>query len=123
MPLYETKVTLKGKLVNEEVDFTKHTEMLINLLKQVPELKELSTENKKSYYGHWVEIKAHIDMFGSLSGILKKVEEGAPYNILLKVSRDIDAKSFDEAQKIAYEWLCGVGDLLKKNMNLEVSIK
>jgi hypothetical protein len=121
MPIYETTVTLKGKL-NEELDLQKHTEMLVNILKKIPELENISTKNRKSYYGNWTEITGNIDMFGSLSGILKKIEEGAPYNLIIRTSRNLDANSFDEAQKVAYDWLKEVGNLLEKDMNLKVSL-
>ncbi len=61
-------------------------------------------------------------MFGSLSGILKKTEEGAPYNLIMRVSRNLDAGSFEEAQTTAYEWLKEIGKLLEKDMNLKVTM-
>ncbi|MFX1520990.1 MAG: hypothetical protein ACFFCD_13825 [Promethearchaeota archaeon] len=121
MPIYETTVTLKGKL-NEELDLQKHTEMLINTLKKIPELENISIKNRKSYYGHWTEIQGHIDMFGSLSSVLKKIEEGAPYNLIMRVSRNLDANSFEDAQKMAYDWLKKIGQLLENDMNLKISI-
>jgi len=121
MPIYETTVTLKGKL-NEELDLEKHTKQLINILNKVPELENISTKNRKSYYGNWTEINGNIDMFGSLSGILKKIEEGAPYNLIIRTSRNLDASSFDEAKNIAYNWLKEVGILLEKDMNLKVTM-
>jgi len=121
MPIYETTVTLKGKL-NEELDLQKHTDMLVSVLEKIPELENTSTKNRKSYYGNWTEIQGNIDMFGSFSGILKKIEEGAPYNLIMRVSRNLDADSFEEAQKTAYDWLKEVGKLLEKDMNLKVSL-
>lgn len=121
MPIYETTVTLKGKL-NEELDLEKHTKQLINILNKIPELENIATKNMKSYYGNWTEINGNIDMFGSLSGILKKIEEGAPYNLIIRTSRNLDASSFEEAQKTAYGWLKEVGELLEKDMNLKVSM-
>ena len=119
MPIYETTVTLKGKL-NEELDLQKHTNKLVSILEKIPELENISTKNRKSYYGNWTEIHGNIDMFGSLSGILKKTEEGAPYNLIMRVSRNLDAGSFEEAQKTSYGWLKEIGKLLEKDMNLKV---
>lgn len=94
----------------EEIKDTKVTgQLVLEALRELPELKDLAIVSKRLEGKSWSEILGRIDIPAGSKAfwamIKKEVSEREPYNLFIRFDMNAEAEDIDKARASVKDWL------------------
>ncbi|MFX1277825.1 MAG: hypothetical protein ACFFA3_00305 [Promethearchaeota archaeon] len=129
MPIFRADLYLRIRIIH--FNLIESSEKLLTSLKRVSSLKNvqmMKVRKDEELHGkmtikEWYEITGSIDIpEGSKSFwvLSKEFSEDEPYNIFMRIDRNIEAEDYELGQKKAHDWVSqNIVELIKKEFNLE----
>lgn len=129
MPALRADVYLMAKLKDFELDST--SKKLFGILKEIPDIGDLKMSKavKEVEEGGRIKIKEWYNMSGRIKVpegarafwvFVKKSDEDEPWNVMMRLDRNVTAETHEEAMAKAKEWAEGtIVEALRKNFDIE----
>jgi hypothetical protein len=114
LPIFRADLYLRVKII--DFDLIESSEKLFTILKSLSSLRNIQmtkVRKDQEYHGRmvikeWYEITGSIDIpEGSKSFwvLSKEISDDEPYNIFMRIDRNIEAEDYEIAQKKAHNWV------------------
>jgi hypothetical protein len=129
LPIFRADLYLRIRIT--DFDLIESSEKLFTILKTLSSLRNIQmakVRKDQEYHGRmtikeWYEITGSIDIpEGSKSFwvLSKEISEDEPYNIFMRIDRNIEAEDYEIAQKKAHDWVSQmIIESIKKQFTFE----